>query len=255
MARGTSIGDPDTPETFIYRSTRTLQPGNNSAARGRFMLVAPPDCSRTITLNDGNEISINLDSTYIAVAIAAYSTSLPSPSASMINKTIKGFNIDDFGTYLSGERRTLASNGVYVVTLDAGKLVLLDPLTTEAGGGKVVQFEEPASTPQKDAVTNTIDRLLFNNVVGYVPDDLADFITDVKSWIVLGIEAEINAGDIAPFRNSNGVSRPINPKTDVQVFQSTTDPRQFHFRYWYNLKYPAKRFFGEYSVDNPFFSA
>lgn len=254
MARGTEIGDPDTLDTFLYRSTRTLQPGSSSPGRGRQILVAPAKASRTLTLSDGTEVDINCDGSYIAVAVAALFTSLPSPSNSLINKTIRGFNIDDFETYLKGERHTLVDKGVCVVTLDAGKLMLLDPVTTEAGGGKVVQFEEPQSSAAKDSVTNTVDSLLFNNCVGIVPDDVADFITDIKSWIVLGIEAEINSGSIGPFRGSNNVVRKIDPKTDIQVFLSTTDPRTYYFRYWFNLKYPAKRFFGEYSVDNPFFS-
>lgn len=254
MARGTEIGDSDTPDTYLHRSTRTLQPGGKSPGRGRQILVAPSKASRTLTLDDGIEVDIDCDGTYISVAVAALFTSLPSPSDTLMNLTIRGFNIGDFETYLKGERHTLADKGVCVVTLDAGRLMLMDPLTTEAGGGKVVQFEEPQSSAAKDSVTNTIDALLFNNCVGIVPDDVADFVTDIKSWIVLGIEAEINAGSIGPYRDSGGIVRRIDPKTDIQVFLSTTDPRTYYFRYWYHLKYPAKRFFGEYSVDNPFFS-
>jgi hypothetical protein len=86
-----------------------------------------------------------------------------------------------------------------------------------------------------------------------VPDDLADFLSDIKKWIMLGIEAQIGAGSIAPYRDSAGFPRSLDPSTDIKVYQSTTDPRSFYFKYWFNLKYPAKRFYGEYSVDNPFF--
>lgn len=254
MARDTDVGDPDTPDTFVYRATRTLQPGNTSPGRGRLILVAPGNATRTITLEDGREVDVEVDGSYIATAVGALYTSLASPSDVLINKLITGFRVDDdsFGTYLKGERHTLAGNGVTVVTYDAGKLVLLDPLTTEAGGGKVVSFEEPSASAQKDAVTATIDSLITNNCVGVVPDDLADFITDVKKWIMLGILSHINNGNIGPYKNSAGVTRDIDPKTDIMVYQDATDPRTYRFKYWYNLKYPAKRFFGEYSVDNPF---
>jgi hypothetical protein len=254
MARSTAVGDPDTANTLVYRATRTLQPGNTSPGRGRLILVAPSTVTRTVTLDDGREIDVEVDGSYVATAIMALYTSLPSPSDVLINKTITGFKIDDFETYLTEERHTLAGNGVCVVTEDAGRLILLDPLTTEAGGGKVVSFEEPASSAQKDAVTSTVDTLLYNNVVGVVPDDLADFITDIKKWIMLAIIANINNGTIGPYKNTDGSSRDIDPKTDIQVFQSSTDPRTYLFKYWYNLKYPAKRFFGEYSVDNPFWA-
>jgi len=257
MARATDVGDPDTPDTFVYRSTRTLQPGNTSSGRGRLLLVAPSEATRTVTLEDGREVDVEVDGTYIATAVGALFTSLSSPADTLINKSITGFRIDDdsFETYLRGERHTLAGNGVCVVTYDAGKLVLLDPLTTEAGGGgKVVSFEEPSASAQKDAVTATVDSLITNNCVGVVPDDLADFITDVKKWIMLAILANINNGTIGPYKNPDGSTRDIDPKTDILVYQSATDPRTYQFKYWYNLRYPAKRFFGEYSVDNPFFS-
>jgi len=254
MARDTDPGDPDTPDTFVYRSTQTLQPGATSPGRGRQILVAGGNATRTLTLDSGQEVSVDLDGSYIAAAVASVFTALPSPASPLINKTITGFEEDGFSTFLRGERHTMASQGVTVITLQAGRFVMLDPLTTEAGGGGVVQFEEPAASAQKDAVSKTVENLLTANMVGVVPDDLADFISDTKKWILLGIEANINAGSIGPYRDQAGFPREIDALTDIQVAQSTTDPRNFYFKYWFNLRYPAKRFFGEYSVDNPFFS-
>jgi len=255
MARATSVGDPDTPDTFVYRSTQTLQPGNTSPGRGRQILSAPSECSRILTLEDNREVTVTLDGSYLATAIAALFVSLPNPSDAMLGKTITGFLTDStFETYLQGERYTLAGNGVNVVTLVAGNLKLLDPLTTEAGGGKVIQFEEPSSSAQKDSVTKAIENSLDANVKGIVPETLSDFITDIKIWVSLSIKAQINAGVIAPFRNSDGTTREISLLTDIKVSQDSSDPRSFVFKYWFNLKYVAKRFFGEYSVDNPFFT-
>ncbi len=255
MARGTDFGDPSTPDTFIYRSTQTLQPGNTSPGRGRQILVSPGSVSRTVTLDTGQEITMELDGSYLATAVGGAYTALPSPSSTLLGKFVTGFLTDGtFGTWLDGERHAQADKGVTVVTLDAGRLLLMDPLTTEAGGAKVVQFEEPSASAQKDAVTDTVNNLIENNLVGVVPDDLADFIADIKKWIMLGILAQIGAGTIAPFRDSAGFPRDIDALTDIVVYQSSTDPRVFYFKYWFNLKYPAKRFFGEYSVDNPFFA-
>ena len=255
MARSTAVGDPDTPDTFVYRATQTLQPGNTSSGRGRQILCAPSECSRTLTLEDSREVTVELDGSYLAVANAALFVSLPNPSDAMLGRTITGFLTDTtFETYLQAERYVLAGNGVNVVTLSAGNLKLLDPLTTEAGGGKVIQFEEPSSSAQKDSVTRAIEDSLDANVKGMVPESLSDFITDIKIWISLAISAQINAGVIAPFRNSDGTTREISMITDIKVAQDSADPRSFVFKYWFNLKYVAKRFFGEYSVDNPFFS-
>lgn len=255
MARDTAVGDPDTPDTFVYRATRTLQPGNTSSGRGRQILVAPSNVSRTLVLEDATEVTVQLDGSYLATAVAARFCSLSGPSEALLNKTVTGFLTDStFQTYLQGQRYTLAGNGVTVVTNEAGNLTLIDPLTTEAGGAKVVQFEEISSSSQKDAVTRAVARALDENVKGVVPDDLADFITDIKTWISIAIKGSISNGDIGTYRNPNGSTRDIDLLTDIEAYQDDNDPRSFVFRYWFNLKYVVKRFFGEYSVDNPFYT-
>lgn len=256
MARDTSIGDPDTPDTFVYWSTNVLQPGPTSSGRGRLLLCAPSKADRILTLEDGSEVTVELDGSYIACADAALSVSLPNASDALLNRSIVGFVTNDgtFETYLDAERRILASNGVNVNSLIASQIKLTDPLTTEAGGAKVIEFAEPSSSSQKDAVTRSVESVVSQNLVGVVPDDLSDFIVDIKDWVAKAIKANISNKTIAPYRNPDGSTRDINLMTDIMAYQDESDPRSFIFKYWYNLKYVAKRFFGEFSVDNPFFT-
>ena len=255
MPRGTSIGDPDSPHTFIFTSTRVLQPNSTSPARGRLILCAPAEIDRIITLEDSSEQQLELDGSFLAVANAAAFCALPSPADALLGKTITGFVTDStFETYLSAEFNVMADNGVFVNVLDAGNIKMVDPLTTEAGGSGVVEFEEPSSSAQKDAVTRSVDSVLDKNCKGVVPDDLTDFLADIKGWIGSAINSNINAGNIGPYRTINGTTRSIDLLSDIQVFQDATDPRTYTFKYWFNLRYVAKRFFGEYSVDNPFFA-
>jgi hypothetical protein len=205
-------------------------------------------------LDDGSEVDIDLDSTYISAAVAGLFTSLPSVSDALVNRQIVGFNTSDFETYTNAEFGNLAANGVLVADMSAGVIRLTDPVTTEAGGGGVVHFEEPQGSAMKDSVTRAVDSVLYNNVVGVVPNDLTDFITDIKSWIANALRSKINDGSIGAYRDSAGIVRDVDLISDIKVAQSSTDPRTFTFQYWYNLKYPGKRFFGEYSVDNPFFN-
>lgn len=255
MARGTDIGDPDTANTLIYRAKITLQPGATSQGRGRQILQAPTEASRILTLDDRSEVTVDLDGSYLACAVAAYFTSLVNPSEAMVDAEIVGFEINGFETYEDNERHQLADSGVNVLTMTGGRVLLLDPLTTEAGGGKVVDYEEPQGSSADDAVTRTVNSVLDKNVKGVTPDDLADFISDIKSWIKKALEACIESKFIAPYRNPDGTSRKLDPKTDIQVVQSPSDQRTFRFKYWYNKRYPAKRFYGEYSVDNPFWTS
>jgi hypothetical protein len=254
MARGTSPGDPDTEGTLIHRSTQTLQPGNQSAGRGRQFLLAPTDISRTFALDTGTEVTVDLDGSYMAAAVAAAYTALPNPSSTLMGIAIAGFDSEGFGTYLDGERHAMASKGVMVVTYKDGKVRIYDPVSTEAGGGGKISFVEPAASAQKDAVSFRVDNLIDSNLTGVVPDDLSDFISDIKTYISIGVESAITDKIIAPYRDSTGFPRQMELSSDVMVGQHPSDPRKFTFKYWYNLKYPAKWFFGEYSVDNPFFA-
>lgn len=253
MPIGTDVGDKDTPDTFVYRSAVTLQVGPDSPGRGRLFLVAPTGVNRVITNEDGSSTTLTLDSIALATAIAAKHTSFTSPAISLAGKTIIGFDVNTFPVYLKAERAQLASNGTCVVTNVGGRLELLDPLSTEAGGGKLQKFMYRSLSSQKDNVTRSVDKAIDRNLRGVVPDDLADFIFDIKIIVGAVLTSLIEAGAIGPFRDANGVSRDIDLSKDVQAEQSKSDPTKFFFKYFYFLRYPALRFFGEFSVDNPFF--
>lgn len=255
MARQTAVGGKDTPNTLVYCAQVTLQVPPDSPGRGRMNLLAPPNVSKTFTLYDKSEKTVDLNSTYLAVAAASRKCSFVSVAQTLLRRTIVGFDLDTFQVYLKQERKTLASNGVNVVTLTGSRLVFTDPVTTEQGAGNVPAFIEPSTMAQKDRVVRFVDSTVDTNLVGVVPEDLADFIADVKGYIALALRGLIEAGDCGRYKNSDGSVRDINLNTDIQVYQSATDPRTFRFRYWFNLRYPAKRFFGEHSVDNPFFQA
>lgn len=259
MARGTSIGDRDTPDTFVFRATQTLQVAADSPGRGRHILVAPPGVegiSKTIALENGTTVKLDLDSTYLALACAARMASFTSPAEALARKTITGFDITegDFTPWVRGERAAMAQDGVTVVTFDAGRFILLDPTTTERGGGGLISFEQISGSTQKDNINRKVQQALDANIIGIVPSDLADFIIDIKLFIANVLAGEIGAGAIGPFRDSNGNTRPIDLNRDIVVEQDPNDPTQFFFKFFFNLRYPALRLFGEFSVDNPFFT-
>jgi hypothetical protein len=253
MAAGTVIGDTDTPGSFVYAASKTLQVSPDSPGRGRLVLVAPSQAVRNVTSSTGATLSLAVDGTYIAAAVASLMTSFTSPADTLLRKTITGFDTGSFPTYLKAERAMLASHGVTVVTLIGGNLVLTDPVTTEVAGGKVVTFQEISASTQKDAVTTAVTDALDNNLVGVVPTDPDSFILTIKGFLGNVLNALIATGSIAPFKSADGTTRDIDLSTDVQVFQDPTNPTQYQFRYFFNLRLPAKRFFGSYSVNNPFF--
>lgn len=252
MPRGTQAGDKDTPGTFVHTAVHGLSVPPDSPARGRLVLVAPGSVTATV-VSEGGTINVDVDSSFVAAAIAARMTSFTSPSDTLLRKSITGFLTDSFPVYMRAERAQLASNGVTVVTLDAGQLKLTDPVTTEDGGGKLATFREISASTQKDAVVQAVNDVVDSNLVGVVPSDMSVFMLSVKSFIADAINSLIATGAIGPFKTTAGTVREIDYAQDIQVLQDRTDPTKFSFKYYFNLRLPAKRFFGEYSVNNPFF--
>jgi hypothetical protein len=222
-------------------------------------LIAPPQqsgVSYTVRFEDGQEASIALDGTYLATAVAAARTALPSPAETLTRRTLSGFNISDITTpWKPAERRLLAGQGVFVITYDAGLFRMLDALSTEGGGGGMEAFKVDSTSYQKDIIVTKVNQALDANIVGIVPFDLASFILDIKLVIQGVIASEIGKGTIGPYRDrATGTIRPIDLKTDIRVAQNVNVQTEFNFAYWFNLRYPALRLLGEYSVDNPFFA-
>lgn len=259
MPVNTAIGDRDTSDTYVFRAGRTLQVAADSPARGRLMLAAPPGIEgikKTLLLEDGTTTIVTLDSTYIAAGIAGRLASFTSPADALVRSSVAGFdaNENDFTPWVRSERAQLASNGVTVLTFDAGRFLLLDPISTERAGGGLIQFEQWSTSVQKDNVVRQVRQALDANVVGIVPIDVADFIIDIKQFIANVLTGAVAEGAIGPYTDPNGNRRAIDLNQDIFVEQSPTDPTQYNFNFFFNLRYPALRLFGQYSVDNPFFS-
>lgn len=263
MARNTEPGDRDTPDTFVYAARRSLQTAADSPGRGRLLLVAPPQLSgitRDVVLEDGTIETLELDSTALAVALAARrarTTDFANQAQSLAKKSLAGFNTADIAetdTWSEDDIATMASQGVMVVRFENDQLYVDDPITTEAGGGNLNAFKYESTSPQKDAVTRRVDTAL-STLTGIVPTDLGSFIATAKGVIAGAIEAAIAAGDCGPYTTANGTRRAIDIQSDIEFAQNQSDPTKFDFKYWFNLRYPALRFFGEISVDAPFFGA
>lgn len=265
MPRSTAIGDSDTADTFLYRAVRTLAYAPDSSGRGRAVLVAPPQpsgVSYDVTLEDATTERVSLDSSYLALAWAARSCSFTSPAAELAQSTVVGFNVDDIAEaqlWLPEERALLASNGVFVTTYDGGNFKNLDPVTTEVGNGRKNAFSYVAGSKQKDNLRRKVGASMATNLVGVVPSDLNDFVTDVKLLIADVIRSAVANGEcgqyVVPLANGGFQVRDIDIRTDIFVQRDPNDPTTFYFKYWFNLRYAALRFFGEFTVDTPFASA
>ena len=247
----TDIGDKTTQSqyTFVYTAAQLLVAFADSPGRGRLVLVGPSYCQKTITTETGTELTMTLDSSFLACAVAARQNSFDSVADSLLRKTITGF--DSIEEWSPEQVDYCAANGICVVSYVGGLNILLDPITTESGNA--IEFQEISATCQKDLLTKRMREYLDANIIGIVPDDLDDFLWDIKAAIVVVLKSAISDGVISTFTDADGTTREVDTTKDIYVKRDLTDATKYCFKYWFNLRYPAKRLFGTYTVDTPFY--
>jgi hypothetical protein len=259
-ARDTVIGDANTPGTLRFFAGATFQVGPSSPGRGRMFFAAPPQesgVSRTVRLDDGSSVSVDLDGTFLAAVAAAKRASFLSPASTLTRQNLTGFNLNDItDVWTPPERRQLINGGLLLVGYDGGVLRVVEGVSTERAGGALAQFEVDSSSPQKDTLVRKVIQAIDDNLVGLVPLDLANFLLDIKVLVGQVITGEIASGNVGPYTDATtGAVRDINLATDIIVRRRGTDARVYEFDFWFNLRMPALKFLGTFSVDTAFFSA
>jgi hypothetical protein len=246
MAIGTQVGDGETPGTFVYVATQELQVSADSPGRGRFVLEAPSFIKKTYRFPDGTAKQVTLDGTYLAAGNAALMASFLSPAEGLLRKEV--VNLDEVELLSIGDRNLLASNGVNVVQARGGVNVCFDPTSTDQSSA---EFKELNVMAQKDNIVKRIRKATDDTLIGLVPDDLAQFIFELKSVVAVNLNAAIADGAIAAFQNDDGTVRNIDLQNDIIVKRRQSDPTSFDFRFSFFVKFIVKRLFGTFSVNIP----
>ena len=249
VPRDTQPGNQSTEDTIIYISQRELRPTGDDVTRGRFIVTAPPNWAYGFVDSNGVSQTAHLDSCFASVMLAARVVSFDKASDTLFRKRFSQMTIED--PYSDGVRRNLSSNGVNVMTMEGGSALVFDSLTTDNSGDP--RFEEPSASVQKDLLTFDIISNINDQLVGIVPDNPSDMVADIKVVVGGVLLSRIDSGDIGYYLNSDGVTiRDIDYTQDIVAYRDSLDARTYRFKYFFNLKYPAKRFYGEFVVDSPF---
>ena len=246
MRVGTGVGDGETPGTFVYVATQELQVAADSPGRGRFVLCAPSFCKKTYRFPDGSVKQVTLDSTYLAAGCAGLMASFLSPSEGMLRKEVVGF--DEVEELAIPDRNFLASQGVNVINSRAGLNVVFDPTSTDQSSA---EFKELNVMAQKDNIVKQVRFATDQALIGVVPDDLAQFVFELKTVVAGQLNSAIADGTIAAFQNDNGTRRDIDLANDIIVRRRQSDPTAYDFRFSFFVKFIVKRLFGTFSVVIP----
>lgn len=100
--------------------------------------------------------------------------------------------------------------------------------------------EEPASSANAGAI-------------GYVPRNVDDGISFVRSIIARELTSCVGDSTIADYSDANGRPRDLKPESDIDVWRDDNTKTRYNFTYWYNLRYGIKRLAGLYSCDENVF--
>lgn len=244
MPSGTTTGDLSTPNTLVYESTISMALTPDSPALGRYVLMGQTWVQRTFTLGDGSTYTATLPGWAIAVAVAALQDTFSAPSDTLLRKAVPGF--DDIETPSEPEFNMRAANNCFMLQKLGSKIRVFDTTTTSIQSDDV---HEPSAVVQKDAVTRIMNAQLDATIIGLVPESTADAISTIRASITTVLSNMVANGNIGAYEDNAGNIRNIDAMRDIFVERVQGSRTGFNFKYVYFLRYPIKRLFGTYYVD------
>lgn len=244
LAIGTSIGDAFTEGSLVYTATETLQVYGSSPAHGTRIMVGATTAKKKITLSDNSVVTVTLDGSFVAAALAALNAGQPDNSSDLMHQNLLGFTyLETFG---DTENKLLGAasinyfkpNGTNIYRLEED--ITVDTTATHYNLILAMKTKHDSVRMMRDYCDTSL--------LAYVPDTMAAGVSFVKAGILSELNNQVGKGVIAPFQDANGNSRSPMP-SDVQVIQDADDTTLYHFRYLIWTRSPVKRLYGTYSVN------
>jgi hypothetical protein len=245
------VGMAGVSGTIADTSLNVLQVSGDNAAHGTFISCANTWVKRTITLQSGATVQLTLDGSFFAGMLAAINDAFLDPNTLLNSQVIPG--IDSIQTYDTTTQETLGSTSNTFAALPANSTVpkVVDAVTTDT---VAADYHEINVMCVKQLVTKRVIQTCNTACIGYVPRDVDDGITFVRSTIARELTSCISDTLIADYSDSSGRPRDLQPATDINVWRSGTDKTRYNFTYWFNGRYGIKRLTGLYSVDSNIFN-
>ena len=247
---GTLIGDPLTPGTLVYTAKRTLQVYGNSPAHGTRLCVGSTEAHKDILFDDGSTVSVTLDGSFVAGALACLKDSFTDPASTLLRKMLTCFSyVETFGERDSADNKTLGGAGIiYLTDQGSGTYLIEENCTTDLSSSE--DMTQDLYMTQKQLVTQYMRDSTDASLISLVVSSEAAGIGLVKGYVAGTLRALLSRGLIAKYQDDAGNERPLNPDIDVVVFRDTTDKSLFLYFYGYYIKNCIKRLYGMYSVNS-----
>ncbi len=243
---GTPIGDRQTPDTLRFISDKTLRVFGQSPSHGTRILVAPTTATVNVVLQSGDTVTVTLDGSFVAGALASLTASFSDPANTVLKKNLGGFQ--SVQTYTEKENVLLGDGAMdYFTDLGNGVIRIEEDTTVDTSSA---DFYLISAMTQKQFVTKVVRREMENSVIALVVPSAEAGVGIIKatlSGILLGL---LGRGIIGQYEDDNGNSRKYDPSSDIVVFRDSADPTLYHMFYAYFLRMPIKRVFGLFTVNS-----
>ena len=250
---GTDIGSYDTPGTLIYLARRSLQVFGENPAHGKRVLIGNTEATKTITLTDGTQVTVTLDGSFIAGAVAARNASFTSPSETLLRKNLFGF--DSMEVYTEPEELRLVGASILFMSnqgTETAPVFRIEESTT-VDTSSDDNNEISVAINQKEYVTRVVRQEMDDSLISIVPPSEQAGVAIVRTFLASLLNRFIGKGIISPYTDGDGSDRMVDPDEDIVVFRDTSSKTTYNFKYWWVGKYPLKRLAGLYSVDEKLF--
>jgi hypothetical protein len=245
---GTVIGDVDTPGSLSYLAKRTLQVYGNSPAHGSRIIVGSTTCSVDLRLDDGSDVEVSLDGSFVAGALACLCASFQDPGQTILRKFLAGFKtVQTYGDLEDPRNRLLGASDIIYITEQGTSVYRVEEDVTVDTFAE--DFHLINNMTQKHFVTRVIRKATDSNLISIVVPSAEAGAGLIKGFVAGTLNTIVSRGIVGRYQDASGNERPLDPDKDVVVFRDTADPTLYHFFYAYWLRQTIKRLFGLYSVN------
>jgi hypothetical protein len=251
---GTLIGSVTNAGSTVATAKKTLQVYGSNPAHGTRVLVANNKAVKTITLPDGSQSDVTLDGSFIQAAIAAKNASFPDPGTPLLRQFVSGFK--SMQTFSESEELQLEAASVLYLSnqgsVAAPVFRIEESVTVDTSSSD--NNEISVSINQRQYVTKSVRDQMDDSLVAIVPPSEQAGLAVVRTFLAQILRDLVTKGIIGAYTDDAGNERAFDPSTDIEVFRDTTTKTLYNFKYYWNGRYPIKRLFGLYSVDDKLFS-
>jgi hypothetical protein len=249
---GTAIGDESTADTLVYYARRSLQCPPSGKAKGNIILLGNTTATRSFQLEDGSSTTVTLDGSFVAAHTAALVASFPNPTDTILHRACVAFDTID----TPNEKEALLLGTASITWLEAlgtgtyryAESVTVD--TTEKA------LNEISARTQAHFVVRYIRNRMNDAMIALVPPSPLAGVALLAGYLTQLLSALVSAQIIAPYGSEQNppVQRDVSSE-DYRVLVDETDRTLYHFKFFFNGRYPIKRLFGLYSIDTKFWAA